>query len=223
MNVVLVAHGSRDPRASVTVRAMARTVTVARPDLDVSVAFLDFDEPGLAGVLDAAAGRPTVVVPLLLTPAYHARIDIPTVVAGRPGVRVTDVISAGGTDLLVEALRRRIPATPFDGIVLAAAGSRAPRALAAVDEVAAALGDATGVPCIAGHASGAGSPVADSVAALRSAGAHRIVLASYFLAPGLLHDRAMAADPEAIPTEPLGASPEIARLITARIPALVAA
>src|SRR5688572_30060735 len=80
-SVLLVAHGSRDPRAAGTTRALARTVAAVRPGLDVRVAFLELSRPGPAEVL-AVMPAGTVVVPLLLTRAYHGAVDLPAQVAG---------------------------------------------------------------------------------------------------------------------------------------------
>src|SRR5687768_4208383 len=82
--IALVAHGSADPRAAATTRALARSVRAAAPDNDVRVAFLDHAGPRPGEVLRgfAAAGHDrAVVVPLLLTAAYHARVDLPSVLA----------------------------------------------------------------------------------------------------------------------------------------------
>ena len=51
-----------------------------RRDVDVRVAFCEQNSPNLRDVL-AAAGRHAVVVPLLLADAYHARVDIPALIA----------------------------------------------------------------------------------------------------------------------------------------------
>jgi sirohydrochlorin ferrochelatase len=108
---------------------------------------------------------------------------------------------------------------PVDALVLAAAGTRDAPALATVDLVAHALGVAVGVPCLAGYASGAGRGTAQAVQALRADGAERIAVASYFLAPGLLYDRAAAAARQAgalVAAAPLGDAPEIAELVLRR-------
>ncbi|HKD96235.1 MAG TPA: CbiX/SirB N-terminal domain-containing protein, partial [Micromonosporaceae bacterium] len=113
--VVLAAHGSRDPRAGATVRALARAVAARMPGVDVHAAFLELTGPHLADVLDGLGGRPAVVVPLLLTPAYHARTDLPGVVAAArsAGARV-EVAGVLGPDRdgvpaeLVSALRARL-------------------------------------------------------------------------------------------------------------------
>src|SRR5262245_45860491 len=188
IDVVLAAHGSRDPRAAESTRALAAAVAAGRAELRVRDAYLELAAPLLRDVLATAAG-PTVVVPLLLTPAYHAKTDVPAVVEAARGagavVQLAPILGvdpaapAGDPDLalLVAALARLIPAparrpalvgaggpTPagseggWDAVVLGAAGSRRPEALAAVERVAAALGTVLGVDCRPGYASGSGAP-----------------------------------------------------------------
>lgn len=246
--VVLVAHGSRDPRAGDATRALARAVAAASPTWRVRAAFLEFGVPHLAEVLAEHGPRPAVVVPLLLTPAYHARTDIPAVIAESrwrgAGVAVAPVLGpeadrVDGVDLLVGALRERLDrprrraTPPPDAVVLAAAGSRDPRALTSVDTVAARLGASLGVPCRAGYASGIGPTVDETVAALRAQGAGTIAMAAHFLAPGLLYDRAVTSAARAGVTrraEPLADASDLVTLVRRRVataarfePALAAA
>ena len=169
--LVLVAHGSRDARAARSTHALARAVGAARPDARVATAFLDFEAPGLAAALsrEAAHGhRAATVVPLLLTAAYHGRVDVPGEIEKASGrglsIGLAPVLGpVGGArsdrvalELVVRALGRRLREAyqaPLGGLVLAAAGSRDLSALGTVDLVAAALGQALGVPCVAGYAS----------------------------------------------------------------------
>ena len=235
--LVLVAHGSRDPRAAPSTRALARAVGAACPDARVETAFLDFEGPGLAAALtrEAARGqRAATVVPLLLTAAYHGRVDVPGEIEKAGGLGLSIGLApvlgpvagaradAVALDLLVRALRRRLDEvldSPVDGVVLAAAGTRQVSALGTVDLVADALGAALGVPCLAGYASGAGRGTGAAVAALRQRGAHRIALSAYFLAPGLLYDRVVAdarAAGAQVAAAPMGDAPEIAELVLRR-------
>jgi sirohydrochlorin ferrochelatase len=240
-DVVLAAHGSRDLRAAVDTAKLVAAVSAARPDRHVRAAYLDFTAPALGAALDGRNG-PTTVVPLLLTPAYHARVDVPAVVAAARdrGVSVTVAPVLGpadandpGLDLLVRALLRRLEAAAgdgesagdrgrWDGVVLGAAGSRDERALRTVDRVARALGEALDVPCRAGYASGVGEPVDAAVARLAAGGANRIGYAAMFLAAGRLPDRAAAAASAAgadAVASPLVDAPELAELIGIRIAA----
>ncbi len=125
--VVLVAHGSRDPRAADATRALARAVSAARPGTPVWASWLDHTEPGpteLLRQLAVAGHRRAVLVPLLLTAAYHHRVDIPAAVAaatrsGPPlAVRVTDVLGPADDTpdpALLAGLCRRLGETWPDG------------------------------------------------------------------------------------------------------------
>ncbi|MFE9688260.1 sirohydrochlorin chelatase [Micromonospora sp. NPDC005806] len=235
--MVLVAHGSRDPRAAEATRALARAVAAARPGTPVLPSWLDHTEPGPAAVLRelAAAGRPrAVLVPLLLTAAYHRKVDIPAAVAavreaGAPiEVRVTDVLGPadGVADArLLAGLRRRLAeAEPggYDALVLAAAGTRDPRARGSVGRVAAILGAELGVRCRVSYASAAPPQAGVAVAKLRASGARRVAVAAYFLAPGLFHDGVVAVAEEAgavAVADPLTDLPELADLVLCRVDA----
>jgi sirohydrochlorin ferrochelatase len=237
--VVLVAHGSADPRAAATTRALGRAVAAARPGLDVRAAYLEHAGPRPGEVLARVARARyaetryprTTVVPLLLTAAYHGRVDLPAVLAAARAdgvdlpVRVTDVLGPVGGVVpapLLAGLRRRLAetGTGYDAVVLTAAGTRDATARATVDEAAAALGAALGVPCVPAYASAAPPTAGEAVTALRAAGADRVAMAAYFLATGQLYraaaDSARAAGAVAV-AEPLGALRELAHLVLTRL------
>jgi sirohydrochlorin ferrochelatase len=241
--LMLVAHGSRDPRAAVANRALARAVSLAGAGVDTRVAFLDHAGPRPGAVLRAleASGAPAAtVVPLLLTAAYHGRVDIPAALAEARAAGLTLPVSLADVlgpvdgevpELLLAALRRRLAAADaaarvwsparerLDGVVLAAAGTRDAAARDTVSRVAAELGAALRVPARVAYASAAAPTGAEAVTELRSLGARRIGVASYFLAPGLLHEAVTGsarAAGAAVVAEPLGGSAELARLVLAR-------
>ncbi|MEV4349556.1 CbiX/SirB N-terminal domain-containing protein [Actinoplanes sp. NPDC049596] len=82
LTVLLVAHGSRDPRAAASTEALARAVGRARPGWSVRASYLDHAGPRPLDVLASLpAGSDVVVVPLLLTAAYHGRVDLPAVIS----------------------------------------------------------------------------------------------------------------------------------------------
>lgn len=191
----------------------------------VVAAFLDFDTPSIPDTLRVLAptGRTPIVVPMLLTRAYHGRVDLPAVLAGSSvGSRLAPVLGpsdpAEAPDpLLLAALGRRLSEldTAYDGLVLIAAGTSQAAARSTVDAVAASFD----VPCVVGYASASGPTPADAVHAVRSMGARRILAASYFLAPGRLYDAAAASARGAgalAVAEPLGDADELVRLIVAR-------
>ncbi|HEY1175293.1 MAG TPA: CbiX/SirB N-terminal domain-containing protein [Phytomonospora sp.] len=187
--LVLIAHGSRDGRSSAVVRRIA-----AR--LDARAAFIDFDRPDPVTLLTALADaghRTAAVVPLLLTDAFHSRVDVPRLVAEvrekRPRLEVLLGSAIGGAGL-VPALAR--PLGPCDGVVLAAAGTRDAVGQAHVRDMAGRLGRHLGVPGVAAYAASAEPDVGAAVAGLRASGARNVAVASYFIAPGLLYERVRA-------------------------------
>lgn len=234
--IVLVAHGSRDPRAAAATRALVRAVAAARPGIDVRAAYLDHAGPRPGAVLAdlQAAGYPqATLVPLLLTEAFHGRVDIPEVVraARRDGLRIpvttTRVlgppVGADAVDpLLLAGLRRRLAqaAADCDAVVLAAAGTRSAAARETVTLAATALGGELSVPCAVGYASAAPPTAGAAVETLRAAGARRVGVAAYFLAPGRLYDSAAASAGQAgavAVAAPLAGAPEVARLVLCRV------
>lgn len=241
--VVLVAHGSRDPRAARHTRALAAAVATARPGWDVHASYLDHSLPRPAQVLaalDAAGRRRAVLVPLLLTAAFHGKVDVPAEAAAaraaglRIDIDIADVLGplARRVDpLLLDGLTRRLDeaagpsvggVTGLDAVVLAAAGTRDSAARATIGRAAAALGAHLGVPCTVAYASAAPPAAGAAVARLRAAGARRVGMAGYFLAPGLLYDAtvrsATAAGAVAV-AAPLGDAAELVRLVQARVDA----
>ena len=225
--IVLAAHGSRDPASAATIGRLATAVGRRWP-APVLAAFLDFDQPSIPDALRGLpAGPSSVVVPALLTRAYHRLIDLPMVLASTDiRTRLTSVLGPEvPTDLpdplLVAALRRRLSEldTPVDGLVLIAAGTSDPGARSTVDVVAAEMGRQLNVACTVGYASASAPTAAEAVEAIRATGARRIAAAAYFLAPGRLYSAAAAsarAGGAIGVAEPLGSAEELVRLILAR-------
>jgi sirohydrochlorin ferrochelatase len=223
-----VAHGSRDPRSAATISALVDRVRWLRPDLDVRLAFLDFGAPRLDDVLTTVPRA--VVVPLLLGRAFHATVDVPgavaRAVAARPGLDVTVADVLGPDPRLEGAALRRLaevgvsPADPGFGVVLAAAGSQQAPSNAAVAGVAAAWTRRTRWQVVPAFACAARPTVPDAIATLEAAGARRIAVASWFLAPGFLPDKitrlALSAFSQALLAAPFGPDDAVAELIADR-------
>jgi sirohydrochlorin ferrochelatase len=231
--LIALAHGSRDPRSAATVTALVDATKSLRPDLRIERAFLDLAKPNFHTVVDRlvkAGFEEIVVVPLLLVEAFHARVDVPSVIAEatarHPGlqIRATEVLGleARFLEVLDERLREALKGArvrELDALVLAAAGSTDPLANQAVARLARLWGAHHKLPVTSAYAGSA--PPANGVAVrqFRAEGRRHIAVASLFLAPGGLQDRAaeLAIEAGAVAvSEPLGAHPEIARTILAR-------
>jgi sirohydrochlorin ferrochelatase len=232
---VLVAHGSRDPRAAAATSALASAVAAAHPEWEGHASYLDHAGPRPLEVmrwLATTGHRRVVVVPLLLTAAYHGKVDVPAVVRSAEEelgleVLLADVLGpvadSPADGLLLDGLVRRLPAASFDAAVLIAAGTRDAAARATVSAAASALGERLGVPCTVAYASAAPPLAADAVAS--SGPRARVVVASYFLAPGLLHDNAVASARSAgavAVAPPLTDAPELVTLIARRVSSVLA-
>jgi sirohydrochlorin ferrochelatase len=231
--LVALAHGSRDPRSKATIEALVAETRQMRPDLRIEVAFLDLAKPSFHTVVDRlvkAGYDEIVVVPLLLVEAFHARVDVPEVIAEattrHPGlqIRATAVLGleARFLEVLDERLRdalKEARVRELDALVLAAAGTSDPLANQAVARLARLWGAHHKLPVTAAYATSAPPATGEAVRAFRAEGRRHIAVASLFLAPGNLVDRAteLALEAGAVAvSEPLGAHPEIARTILAR-------
>lgn len=205
--LVAVAHGSRDPRSAQAVAAVLTELRAAHPEWDVRLAFLDLNTPSVPQVLDAVAAeghRRAVVVPLLLGSAFHARVDLPALLAeARARNPHLDVVCSdilGADPRLVAAVRDNIVATGVAtdddsvGIALCAVGSRRPEANRVTGTVVRRVLEHTEWTrariCFATSADPTSDAALDE---LVRAGARTLVLAPWMLAPGLLWDRARAA------------------------------
>ncbi len=191
MKLVLAFHGTRSPHG---IEVCAEIASMVRPSVDVpvEVAYADVLQPDVRSVVDG----PCVVVPVFLAAGYHVRVDIPTQIGSRPAV----VTSPLGLDA-VPVVRERLREAGFrrgDALVLAAAGSSDPWALATVRRAAALLGaDAVG------YVATATPRVPDVVAGLRG---RRVAVASWLLAPGTFHGSLAECGADVV-SAPIGAHP----------------
>ncbi len=126
---LLLAHGSPDPRHATFVRALVAAVTDRGPACEV--AFLEHDLPRAATWL-ADVEEDVTALGLLLAPGYHARVDLPRLLARvTPGVTVTDRGVLGSGRWLHAALDEVIAAaggTDHSPIAVVTAGSSRPEA-----------------------------------------------------------------------------------------------
>src|SRR5947209_9421804 len=84
--LVACSHGTGDVTGRHAVQGLVAGLAVARPQVQVSEAFVDVQQPEVADVVRTVtdAGEQAVVVPLLLSTGYHVEVDIRRAVQGRP-------------------------------------------------------------------------------------------------------------------------------------------
>ncbi|WP_409236155.1 sirohydrochlorin chelatase [Streptomyces sp. PA5.6] len=179
--LVLVAHGSRDPRALTTVMALAERIREQRPGLAVRLGHIELNEPLLTDTLhelgeQGGPGTRAVLVPLLLGRGQHVKRDIPAAAARFPALDARVAAPLGPHPLLAETLHARLvqagwperPAGSGAGsgvgvgpragarrrhaVVLAAAGSRDPESAADTEAAAGLLAERLGVPVVPAYA-----------------------------------------------------------------------
>ncbi|MCY7394963.1 MAG: sirohydrochlorin chelatase, partial [Nocardioides sp.] len=177
-----------------------------------------------------AAHDEIVVVPLLLTEVPPATLDVAAALAAaaarHPGVRLRSAAVLGLEACFLEVLDVRMREAlshsrvrELDALVLCAAGSTDPLANQSVARLARLWGTHHKLPVTAAFASTAPPAAGEAVRAFRAQGRRHIAVASLFLAPGQLPDRAaeLALEAGAVAvSEPLGAHPEVARTVLAR-------
>ncbi|MGW1888979.1 sirohydrochlorin chelatase [Streptomyces sp. NPDC002004] len=224
--LVVVAHGSRDPRALATAETLLERVRELRPGLRVHLGHIELNAPLLTDTLAALAPGRAVIVPLMLGRGHHVKHDIPEAVAGAPHLDVRVAPPLGPHPLLVETLYARLVEAGWperegaagrrgSGVVLAAAGSRDPEAAVDARRTAELLAERLGVPVVPAYASAVAPTVPAALRALAARGRHRVGIASYFAAPGRFAAQCAAAAPWSA-AEPLGAHPAMARLVLHR-------
>jgi sirohydrochlorin ferrochelatase len=215
--LVLVAHGTRNPKGVELVASLAESV---RPRVGtVRVAFVDVLGPSPEEVLrDSALMSSVVVVPAFLASGYHVHVDLPREIdaSGHADVHVTRAL---GPDPALAAIMleqlRRAGWRPGDSVVLAAAGSSDPRAVSDVERARRQLADAASTTVVTGYIATGRPRVPCVVARLRANGADRVFVASYLLAPGLFHTRLRNCGATAV-TEPLGRHEGVVDLLVSR-------
>lgn len=221
-----LAHGSRDPRAAVTIAQVMAATAALRPGLIAVPAFLDLASPDLLAAVEAVQAQDdaqeAVVLPLLFTEAFHATVDVPDAVAtaaDATGVTLTLGSILGMGPEVLQALTGTAAAAgigPDDAILLLAVGSSRAPANAAVHALADRWAATRPGPVAAGFAT-VDTAQAPSAATVIAGFADRGLVAGrtvgivpLFLAPGLLLDQvadrvaAQVPDGRVLVAAPLG-------------------
>jgi sirohydrochlorin cobaltochelatase len=212
-------------------------VRLADQHIDVAGGFIELAPPPLAESVADLVNRGhhhLTVVPLVLVAAGHAKGDMPAAMAREqlrhPGLTYSYGRPLGPHPVLQELLTTRIDqvGSPRTGtsIVLVGRGSTDPDGNAEVAKVARLLWEGRGFEQVeTAFVSLAWPSVPEALDRVRRLGAHRIVVAPYFLFPGVLPDR-IVAQTEAFAAEHpdldvrtapvLGDSDELADLVIER-------
>ncbi|MCT1436528.1 sirohydrochlorin chelatase [Brachybacterium paraconglomeratum] len=220
--LVACSHGTRSPAGRTVIARIRTALAAAVPEAALREAYVDVEQPEVAGVVaEAAAHGPVVVLPLLLSTGFHTSVDIAAAVAPHPSAAAAEPL--GPHELLVRSLRDRLAAVsggdaghrPGDHVVLAAAGSSDPAAACAVERMRDLLAARLPAPVTVGYGAGCAPTIPEAVARARAAGARRVIAASYVLAPGHFADLVERAGADLV-SAPLGDHPAVIAVAAAR-------
>ena len=215
--LIACAHGTDDPAGRAVVDDLV-VQSAALTGAPAHRAFVDVQDPRVDDVVAAVEGD-AVIVPLLLSTGFHTEVDIAGAARSRPGVTRTDPL--GTHPLIAQVLATRLRAAlgaewrEGDHVVLAAAGSSRPEAVADVEIAAEHLRALIPAPVSIGYVSAVSPRVAEAVASARAGGAERVIASTYLLAPGFFAGLVEACGADVV-TAPLGADPRVAQVIADR-------
>jgi sirohydrochlorin cobaltochelatase len=237
--LLIAGHGTRDAAGVAAFAALTERVARLNADrMPVAGGFIELSEPPLKdAVSDLAAGghRDLVAVPLMLSAAGHSKGDVPAALAREtarhPGLRVRYGRPLGPHPVLLNLMAARIDAVTAGlseppAVLLAGRGTSDPDGNADVVKVARLLWEGRGYEFAeTAFISLARPSVPEGLERCRRLGARSIVVARYFLFPGVLPDRVTeqaaefaAAHPglDVRVTDVLGDCDEIAGLVAER-------
>jgi len=199
--LLLAAHGTRDQAGVDAFAALAERVgrLAAADGTRVAGGFIELSAPPLrdaVSLLAGAAPARLVAVPLMLSAAGHAKGDIPAALAREharhPAVGFVYGRPLGPHPALIDLLDRRVAAEGLDApaVLLVGRGSTDPDANADVVKTTRLLWEGRDYPLAeTAFVSLARPDVTEGLERCRLLGARRIVVARYFLFPGVLPDR----------------------------------
>jgi len=223
LRLVAVTHGAPSGENREAVIRLVDGVASERPELDVSISFVDASNADVAAALAAAAEPDAVIVPLVLSAGFHVRTGL-SLGLDRLGGGAQLAAELGPDDRIVDVLAARLDRLGLadgDTVLLAAAGSNDPRAVRECFETARRLGQRLGRPVTVGFIAAAIPRLPDAIEMIREVHpGSRVVVGPYLLAPGTFYDAAsvagadVVADPLLLPGEPAAA--ELVELVLER-------
>jgi len=217
MPLLLVGHGTRSPAGVATFGRFLGRVRARDCMPLVDGGFIELASPSVAEVVArmtaARPGQELVAVPLVLTAAGHGKGDIPAALARErvrhPGLRYRYGRPLGPHPVLQDVLADRIDAALAGAsragthVVLVGRGSTDPDANAEVAKTARLLWEGRGYDEVGlSFISLAEPSVPAALDRASRLGARRVVVAPYFLFPGILPDRVAAQSAQFGATHP---------------------
>jgi sirohydrochlorin cobaltochelatase len=198
--LLLVAHGSKDPAGVAEAKALGEEAARQLDGLSVDLGFLELADPPAGPVLDemvAQGCKQITVQPLMLLPAGHGKNDVPAIVIEarerHPHVDFRFGSPLGVVPELLAIARTNLEQAGAAGLplLIIARGTSDPDANAEACRAARLIAEWTGAPDVEIGFTGVTWPsVPDALTRMGRLGHQRIGVFFWFLATGILVDRA---------------------------------
>jgi sirohydrochlorin cobaltochelatase len=201
--LLIVGHGSRDPRGSREFHELVGLVRRRNPSLTVEGGFIELSRPPISECVNRLAenGAPSVAaVPLMLLAAGHAKDDIPATLArekmDHPEMSFSYGRALGIRPELLELMEEKFAAVVREeekeetAVLVVGRGSSDPDANSDLSKIARLFYEGRPYPVVeSAYVSMTPPDVADGLDRCRRLGAKRVVVFSYFLFTGVLEER----------------------------------
>jgi sirohydrochlorin cobaltochelatase len=201
--LLIVGHGSRDPRGAREFHELVALVREKNPALSVEGGFIELSRPPISECVNRLAGggaRNIAAVPLMLLAAGHAKDDIPATLVREKtshlGIDFGYGRALGIRPELLELMDERISAAVLEeereetAVLVVGRGSSDPDANSDLAKISRLFYEGRSYPTVeTAYVSMTPPNVSEGLERLKKLGARRIAVFSYFLFTGILEER----------------------------------
>jgi sirohydrochlorin cobaltochelatase len=201
--LLVVGHGSRDPRGAREFHELVGLVRRRNPSLMVEGGFIELSGPPISECVDRLAeegARHVAAVPLMLLSAGHAKDDIPATLVrekmNHPGMSFRYGRALGIRPELLELMDERLSNVVPErekgdtAVIVVGRGSSDPDANSDLAKIARLYYEGRPYPAVeSAYVSMTPPDVATALDRCHKLGARRVVVFSYFLFTGVLEER----------------------------------
>ena len=201
--LLVVGHGSRDPRGAKEFHELLAMIRGQNPRLSIEGGFIELSRPPISECVDRLAeggARSVAAVPLMLLAAGHAKDDIPATLVrekmSHPGINFNYGRALGIRPELLELMEDKVSAVVPENekeetaVLVVGRGSSDPDANSDLSKIARLFYEGRRYPVVEGaYVSMTPPDVAAGLERCHRLGAKRVVVFSYFLFTGVLEER----------------------------------
>ena len=201
--LLVVGHGSRDPRGAEEFHELLALIRGRNPHLSIEGGFIELSRPPISECVDRLAeggARSVAAVPLMLLAAGHVKDDIPATLVreklSHPGINFNYGRALGIRPELLELMEDKVSAVVPENekeetaVLVVGRGSSDPDANSDLSKIARLFYEGRRYPVVEGaYVSMTPPDVAAGLERCRRLGAKRVAVFSYFLFTGVLEER----------------------------------